>query len=160
YPSDVPIFQQHDASATVGRHQPVGFDVLGVVANDPSASQFSPLTFTIVAGDPNGDFMLSPASAQGILVPNAAMLELAKNGWELSQETYTLTIEATDAAGLTDTMTVTVNMRTTVAITGDYYAVEGTNDNISLVFTRFAYDLSQPLVVNINTNWLNTLPYD
>ena len=63
-------------------------------------------------------------------------------------------LQVVDTTGHADTATLTVSFKTSVAITGDFHAVEGTADTISLTFVRTTNDTSQYLDVIYDVNYV------
>ena len=63
-------------------------------------------------------------------------------------------LQVVDTTGHADTATLTVFFKTSVAITGEFHAVEGTADMISLTFVRTTNDTSQYLDVIYDVNYV------
>ncbi|HEX5065660.1 MAG TPA: cadherin domain-containing protein, partial [Myxococcota bacterium] len=91
----------NDAPFSVAENSAAGSVVGSVIATDPDAGET--FTYAILGGNTNGAFALD-ATTGALTVANAAALDLE------TTPTFTLTVQVTDAGGLTDTATITVNL--------------------------------------------------
>jgi len=90
-----------DQSFSIEEDAPNGTVVGTVVATDPD--QGDTLAYAITAGNTDGAFAIDTATGE-VTVANSAALDYETN------PSFSLTVEVTDAGGLSDTATVTVNV--------------------------------------------------
>ncbi|HEX5068161.1 MAG TPA: cadherin repeat domain-containing protein, partial [Myxococcota bacterium] len=91
----------NDAAFALAENSAAGTAVATLTATDPDAG--STFTYSILAGNTGGAFALDPTTGQ-ITVANPAALDFE------TTPSFTLTVQVTDAGGLTDTATITVDL--------------------------------------------------
>ena len=125
-----------------------GFDLLHERIAATDLDMGDTVTFSIAAGNADGRFRIDRKTGN---------VFLARDFPAGTNQTYDLTIRATDSGGKFDEGTLHIRkMLFSVGIRGDTQAVEGTADNISLRFIRFsdAGTTTKPkLTVHFQIEW-------
>ncbi|MEO1193284.1 MAG: cadherin repeat domain-containing protein, partial [Pseudomonadota bacterium] len=103
--TEVPVVQE-DQAFSYAEGQPEGFLVGSVAASDNEAVA----SYEITAGSDEGFFAIDAITGQISLTTAGAAAAAASNDFETGPNSFTLTVQAADAAGNSGSGTVTVNV--------------------------------------------------